>query len=266
MLLFLMCMTMVSAQKPVLNQVPQSMTASVNRDGLSETEPPVMVMPADILKRFLLTEARFREKMNQSAFKRDVILQTIGPDGLITGEYIRNSRFFLDDRGGRVEKVLYHPKSTIREMKITREDIQDLACAQLFGFEITDMSRYDLTYVGQEAINLRQTFAIDVRPQQAPDPQRMSERFFVGRIWVDALSFQIVKMRGQTLPQGKQRFPIFTTSRAQLVGSDLLFPVSTFADEVLHFPKRDVHYRVTVRYYDYKRFASKVSFLEIDEP
>jgi hypothetical protein len=187
-------------------------------------------------------------------------------EGKITGEYIRNSQFVLDDRGARVERVLYHPKSTIREMKITKEDIQDLACAQLFGFEMTEMSRYYLAYVGKETVNSRQTYVIDLSPKQTPDPRRMRERFFVGRIWIDALSFQIVKMRGVAMPQGKQRFPDFETMRAQLEGIDFLIPTSTFADEMLHFPNRDVHYKVIVKYYAYKRFASKVSIVEIDQP
>jgi len=44
---------------------------------------------------------------------------------------------------------------------------------------------------------------------------------------------------------------------------DILFPSTTVADDVLHFPKRDVHYRITVRYYDFKRFASHVSIVEL---
>jgi hypothetical protein len=32
----------------------------------------------------------------------------------------------------------------------------------------------------------------------------------------------------------------------------------------LRFPNRDVHYRINVKYYDYKRFASKVTVTELD--
>jgi hypothetical protein len=266
MLLFLMCLTNASAQQPTLNLASRSMPASIKEDAALETEPPVMLQPDEILKRFTLTEAGFRQKMSQLTFRRDVTLQTISPDGQVTGEYLRNSQFVLDDQGGRIERVLYHPKPTIHEMKITKEDIQDLACAQLFGFEMTEMSRYHLSYVGQDIINSRQTYLIDLNPKENPDPRRMRERFFVGRIWIDARSFQIVRMRGLAVPQGKQRFPIFETTREQFTGSDTLFPASTIADEVLHFPGRDVHYRIMVKYYDYKRFASKVSIVEIDQP
>lgn len=267
MLFFSMCMSIGHAQRSALDLThrPTSVTLMGNSSPLVETEPPVMIQPSDILKRFVEAETRFRELIRQYTFKRDVTLQTIGAAGQVTGEYIRNSQFVFDDRGGRAERVLYHPKSTIHELKITKEDIQDLACAQLFGFEMTDLSRYNMTYVGKETINSHQTYIIDLSPKQTPDPRRMRERFFVGRIWIDAPSFQIVRMRGIAIPQGKQRFPTFETWREQLVGSDFLFPTSTFADEILHFPNRDVHYKVMVKYYAYKRFASKVSIFELDQ-
>ena len=35
---------------------------------------------------------------------------------------------------------------------------------------------------------------------------------------------------------------------------------------MLHFPNRDVNYRIRVRYYDYKLFASTVRVKELHEP
>ena len=92
----------------------------------------------------------------------------------------------------------------------------------------------------------------------------MAERFFVGRIWIDANTFRVVRTQGYVEPQGKQRFPHFETWR-EPINSTLVFPVRTNADDVLHFPARDVHYRITVRYYDYKLFACQVSIKEIDD-
>src|SRR5206468_3067976 len=136
----------------------------------------------NIIKSFTTAENQFRRELNQYAFKRDVVLQTIGASGEVTGEYIRNSQFVFDDRGERVEKVLYHPKSTIKEMKITREDIQDLAGAQLFGLEISESGSYQITFAGQENLEGLETFILDVKPARTPDPHRMHERFFSGRI------------------------------------------------------------------------------------
>src|SRR5216683_6692242 len=202
----------------------------------SDTATPSLTAgtPAAILAAFLKTETQVREALNQHTFKRDVVLQTIGRDGQITGEYIRNSQFLFDDKGNRIERVLYHPPSTIHEMRITREDIQDLAGSQLLGIDIVEATKYRLGYVGLETIDSRQVFAIEVTPLTAPDPQHMSERYFVGRVWVDPTTYQIVKIKGIVEPQGKQRFPIFETWREPIKNTPA-FPTRTEADDVLHF-------------------------------
>jgi hypothetical protein len=238
-------------------------TRSSIATGLDTELPPMS--PQMILAALIETESRVREALNQHTFKRDVTLETIGSNGEVTGQYIRNSQFLFDDQGNRIERVLYHPASTIRQLKITREDIQDLAGAQLLGIDITEKAKYQLNYAGTEKFGSRDVFAFDVTPLQKPDPHRMRERFFVGRVWADAHNFQIVKVKGIVEPGGKQRFPVFETLR-EPTGADLRLPTSTYANDILHFPEFDVHYRITVRYYDYKRFASTLTITEINEP
>lgn len=218
-----------------------------------------------IVSSFIRTEAELREALKQHTFKRDVVLQTIGPKGQVTGQYIRNSEFIFDDRGNRIERVTYHPPSTIREMRITKEDIQDLAGAQLLGVDILDTAKYRFTYAGDELLEGRQTHVLTVEPAVKPDPHRMKERYFRGSLWIDAVTFHMVKVKGKVEPQGKQRFPEFQTWRAP-VNESHSFPTRTEADDVLHFPNRSVNYRIRVRYYDYRLFASTVSVKEIDEP
>jgi hypothetical protein len=223
------------------------------------------VKPSTILAGFIAAETRARQALNQHTFKRDVVLQTIGANGEVTGEYIRNSQFLFDDQGKRIERVLFHPASTIREMRITREDIQDLAGAQLLGIDIVESGKYYLAFVGPQLLEGRETWAIDVKPITQPNPHRMRERFFIGRVWISTLNFQIVKVSGVVEPQGKQRFPHFETWREPSESNEAHFPTRTVADEVLHFPNSSVHYRIKVRYYDYKQFASKVSVKELDQ-
>ncbi len=233
-------------------------------NGSFGAEPPPMPLNSKaIIAAFLKTEAETREALNQHTFKRDVVLQTIGPNGEVTGEYIRNSQFLFDDRGNRIERVLYHPSSTISEMRITKEDIQDLASGQLLGLDIAETGKYHLSYAGTEIVDSHSAFVMDVAPATTPDPQHMKERFFVGHVWVDTNTFRVIKIKGVVEPQGKQRFPEFETWRGPVTDA-LVFPNHTTADETLHFPNRDVHYRIKVKYYDYKRFTSKVTVTEID--
>ena len=233
----------------------------------SDTATPSLTAgtPAAILAAFLKTETQVREALNQHTFKRDVVLQTIGRDGQITGEYIRNSQFLFDDKGNRIERVLYHPPSTIREMRITREDIQDLAGAQLLGIDIVESTKYRFNYLGGEMIEGRRAYVVLVEPTGKPDPHHMNERFFCGRVWIDAQLFQVVKIKGVVEPHGKQRFPVFETWR-EPISAALFLPARTEADDTLHFANRDVRYRIRVKYHDYRIFAGKLKVTEVDEP
>ena len=242
------------------------MTLVVIRVARPQDPPPMTLRtPATIIDSFVKTETQLRQSLNQHTFKRDVVLQTIGPNGNVTGEYIRNSQFLFDDKGNRIERVTYHPPSTIREMRITKEDIKDLAGAQLLGVDVVESSKYQLRYEGQEFLNGKRVYRLTVEPAVNPNPHRMGERFFRGSVWIDAVTSQIVRVRGIVEPRGKQRFPTFETWR-EPVTSKFNFPTRTEADDVLHFPNRDVNYRIRVRYYDYKLFASTVSVRELQEP
>src|SRR5207253_2143050 len=112
----------------------------------SDSETPVPNNSITILAAFVDAEGKVREALNRHTFKRDVVLQTIGPNGEVTGEYVRNSQFVFDDRGRRIERVFFHPKSTIHEMRITKQDIQDLAGGQLLGIDVAEAAKYRLTY------------------------------------------------------------------------------------------------------------------------
>ena len=253
------------AQQGSIASLRSSSTGSNVLVASNAAAPSVMTTPATILAAFLKTETQVREALNQHTFKRDVVLQTIRRDGQVTGEYIRNSQFLFDDKGNRIERVLYHPPSTIREMRITREDIQDLAGAQLLGIDIVESTKYRLSYTGDEMLEGRPVYVVSVEPTAKPDPHHMNERFFCGRVWIDAQLFQVVKIKGVVEPHGKQRFPVFETWR-EPISAALFLPARTEADDTLHFANRDVRYRIRVKYYDYRIFAGKLKVTEVDEP
>ena len=251
----------VQGQQPLIGVTPDSAVANMVE---VPEPPPAKLNGTRVVEQFVRAEKLVRDSMNQHMFKRDVLLQTIGSNGEANGEYIRRSEFIFDDRGNRIERVVYHPAPSLQKMKITKEDIQDLAGAQLLGIDVTEQSKYRLHFVGAEILGNRSVFAIDITPHVKPNPHKMKDRFFVGRIWIDPQTFQIVKVRGKVEPQGKQRFPIFETWRETAQG-DLLFPTRTHGDDILRFPQFDVHYRVQVKYYDYKLFAGKVTIKDVDD-
>src|SRR5258708_2783406 len=224
------CVAAVAQNEPITRlEDPSRSPAEKGLAGPSVTS----VDPEHLLSDFLIAEQRVRNALNSHTFKRDVLLQTIGANGEVTGEYTRNSLFVFDDRGNRIERVLFHPRSTLQGLRITKEDVQDLAGTQLLGADINELDKYQISLVGRDTVNGREAYIVDVSPRQPPDPHRMRERALVGRIWIDAASRQAFKARGIVEPQGKQRFPVFETWREWFAGS-LLFPARTTADDILH--------------------------------
>ncbi|HYY56440.1 MAG TPA: hypothetical protein VE842_03855 [Pyrinomonadaceae bacterium] len=245
-------------------------TASAQQAKVSGPAAPATntAAPADvnrIIRAFTAKETEFRQALNQYIFKRDAVIQTIGMGGQISGEYHRVSYFTFDDSGNRYEKISFFPMPTLTDLQVTTEDLEDLGGIQPFALEASKLDQYNFKYVGKERIDELDLYVFDVAPKVTPDPKRIQERFFQGRIWVDDHDLQIVKVRGKGIPEGKQRFPTFETYREQIDGR-YWFPTYTYADEDLVFDSGQVvHFRMLVRYSDFKRGRADVKITEIDD-
>jgi len=62
-----------------------------------------------IIRNLTDIETRFRETLVEFSFKREAILQTIGPQKEVTGEYGCSYVFVLDDRAQRAHVKLRQP-------------------------------------------------------------------------------------------------------------------------------------------------------------
>ena len=228
----------------------------------TSTTPSAPVDVARIISAFSAKESEFREALNNYAFTRDVTVQTIGVGGQVTGEYRRVSSFVFDDKGNRFEKITFFPMSTLTELVLTNEDLEDLGGIQPYALETAKIGQYNFTYVGKERIDELDLYVFDVAPKVMP--KKVTERFFQGRIWVDDKDLQIVKVRGKGVPETKDaKFPTFETYREQIDGK-FWFPTYTYADEELLFKSGPIHMRMKVSYTDYKKFGSTVIIKDVD--
>lgn len=218
-----------------------------------------------IIKAFTDKEAGFRQALNQYSFKRDAIIQSIGPGGQITGEYHRVSVFTFDDAGARYEKISFFPMPSFQS--VTQEDLDDLGGIQPFALEPAKVSQYNFKYVGKEKIDELNLYVFDVSPKLMPDPKKTKERFFLGRVWVEDQDLQIVKTKGKGVPETKRnKFPIVETYREQIDGR-YWFPTYSYADEELLFENGEpLHIRMKVRYTDFAPARADVKITEIEDP
>jgi hypothetical protein len=188
-------------------------------------------------------------------------VQTLDGD-TVDGEYRMVTDILFDDRGRRVESVVFAPQATLQRVQMTREDLDDIEKRLPFVLTSDEIPEYDILYVGQQQEDDLHTYVFDVAPKHIDK----AKRYFQGRIWVDDKDFQIVKTFGKTVPETRVKkngrgnenlFPKFTTWREQIDGK-YWFPTYTKADDILHFHTGDVHIREVVKYTDYQRFGANV--------
>lgn len=217
-----------------------------------------------IIQTFSAKETQFRKALNQYGFTRDATVRTISRLGKqITGEFRLVSAFAFDDKGKRVETVLFAPSPTLTEIQITKEDLDDLGGVQPYALEAEKINQYNFNYIGKEKIDELDLYVFDVTPKKL-DENKVSERFFKGRIWVDDHDLMIVKVRGKGVPEGKQRFPVFETYREQIDGKHW-FPTYTYSDDELVFPSGDiVHEQMIVKYTRYREAVGSVKIIDDD--
>ncbi|MBS1794321.1 MAG: hypothetical protein JSS81_10730 [Acidobacteria bacterium] len=226
---------------------------------------------ARIIKRFSQNEFNFRQALSVYAFNRDAKVQTIGMGGQVTGTYIRNSFLTFNEDGTRFEKVLYAPISTLRDLQVTPEDIDNLGGINPFAIEPKYVDQYNFTFVGKEKIDELDLYVFDVAPKVMPNPKKTLQKFFSGRIWVDDRDLMIVKSKGKAVPEGKdmngvdQRFPIVETWRDS-IDNKYWFPVLSTSDDELDFGKGGVvRMKMFVKYTNYRVGRTDVKILDDEQ-
>jgi len=240
-----------------LSQPTSAQTAAVSSGTLSQPEID------RIVQSFTSKETQFRQALTGYAFKRDALIQELGMGGQVIGEYHRVSHFTFDDTGNRFEKIDYMPIASFEG--VTQEDIEDLGGVNPFAVSAAQASSYNFKYVGKERIDELDLFVFDVAPKVMPDPKKVKDRLFMGRVWIDDHDLQIVKSKGKGVPETKRnKFPNVETYREQIDGK-YWFPTYSYADEELVFDNGDIlRIRIRVKYTDYQQAKGKLRVIDIE--
>jgi hypothetical protein len=161
-------------------------------------------------------EAESRLAFSRYSFKRDLLIQSLGSGGEVTGEYHRVSQFITDDKGKRQENVISFPKPTLTAVVITKDDMEDFDGASQFLSNPPGADNYDFSFVKQEQAGGTTLSIFDVKPE-AKAVKRV--RLFEGRIWVEAKSKRIIVLYGRKVTATNQIFPVMRINRALIDGS-----------------------------------------------
>ncbi|HVF30748.1 MAG TPA: hypothetical protein VNA22_07235 [Pyrinomonadaceae bacterium] len=205
-----------------------------------------------IVAKFTQNERRFREALNIYAFNRNASISTIGMGGQITGTYRRESFMTFDQGGRRMEKILFAPISTLTEITVTQDDIENLGGLDPFAIEPAHVDKYKFTYLGKEKIDELNLHVFDVAPKVLPKAERGGLKLFLGRIWVDDQDLLIVKSKGKAVPETKNdKFAVIETWRENIDGKYWFPSFSTSDDELVFDNGHAVKMKIRVKYSNY---------------
>jgi hypothetical protein len=218
---------------------------------------PEGVTVRGIVDRFAAQEQMYKQAREHYTYRQVVRMQTLDDRGFPDGEYDDTFDVTFNDQGQRVIKEVSQPRDTLKRIRVTPEDIDDIRNRLPFVLTTDEIPDYNIRYRGQQDTNGTHAYVFDISPK-AMEPDR---RYFEGRIWVDAKQYQIVKSSGKAVPDiynedNENLFPSFTTYR-ELVDGKYWFPSYTKSDDYLHFSSDSIHVVETVDYINYKRFGAE---------
>ncbi|MEP6849960.1 MAG: hypothetical protein ABI999_13970 [Acidobacteriota bacterium] len=219
-----------------------------------------------ILAKVALNETHFRQALTNYNFSRSATIQTVGIGGNITGTYRRDSDMNITPEGTRLEKITFFPVDTLTEVSITPQDLEDLGGVNPFAIEPDSVPKYNFTYMGKDHIDELNLWVFDVAPKVMPDPKKINDRMFQGRIWVDVDDLTIVKSKGKGVPETKNnKYPIIETYRENIDGKYWFPAFASSDDEVVFGSGQVVKFRVRIKFNAYKLGHTDVRIIGEDE-
>jgi hypothetical protein len=221
--------------------------------------------PPNLARQIAHQESETKAARDGYTYRQSVLFAELDAHGAETGHYREERDVIFSPEHERTEQMIGKPTDTLKRLKLTDEDFQDIRGIQPFVMTEDQLWNYETKFRGDESIEGVDCWVLQVRPRQILQGQRL----FDGMLWADKKDFSIVRLQGRAVPQMLSRehenlFPRFTTVR-QIVDGRHRFPVATYADDTLPFSTGLLHVRMTIRYTQYKRFGAD-SVIKFDKP
>ena len=229
-------------------------TDCADGNGVLDNASPKGMSTQELIQKFAAQETRVREARSHYTYVQDVLVQTLNGTS-VDGQFHEITNVSYDDKGKRIENVIFSEVSTLRDVQISANDMDDIRVFMQWILTADQLPDYKITYAGQQHIDDLDTYVLHVEPVK----EEKNKRYFQGRVWVDNRDLQVVKLCGKSVPEQVRRKkqdpievrPTFAGYR-QLVDG-YWFPAYARVDDTLRFGVQSIHLREIVKFKDYKR-------------
>ncbi len=226
-------------------------------NGVLDMAPPKNISTAELIAKFGAAEAKVKQARILYTYTQDVLIQTLNGTA-VDGQLHEITSVSYDTKGRRAENVTFAEQSTLRGVRLSQDDMDDVRVFMPLILATEDLPQYNLAYAGQQHVDDLDTYVFHVEPKK----EEQNKRYFQGRVWVDSQDFQIVKLCGKSVPeeiharknQPQDLRPTFVTYRQPVDG--YWFPAYTRVDDTLRFRATSVHLHEVIKFTGYKRAAT----------
>src|SRR5438477_9708567 len=118
-------------------------------EGPLDPAPPKGITAPEIIQKFAAREKEFEVARDSYTYRQSVKVQTLDGD-TPDGEYQEVVDVLFDDKGRRIEQVVFAPQSTLQRVQMTQDDFQDIQKLMPFVLTIDEVPEYVVTYKGQQ--------------------------------------------------------------------------------------------------------------------
>ncbi len=242
-----------SAPAP-LNPPPEH---SVRRMGTTpEPEAPPPVPPEEIIRKFSQKEEEFQSVRPTYGYKKTVRIDEFDHEGRLAGQFLMVTEVMRAANGQLVNKVLEKPQSTLHLFNLEPEDAKELDRVPPFPLTTSQLSHYELKYLGTEQVDEVLCYIFQVKPKIVD----RARGYFDGIAWVDTKELEVVKTFGKWVNElgdvhvANMPFTTYETYRENVDGK-YWFPNYQRSDDTLHLKDTDVPVRLTIKWTDFKPLA-----------
>ena len=220
-------------------------------------QAPSQLSPAEIIAASAEKGRALRAALRDYTYFAEVTIQTVSQADTITGKFYRFSQISFDKDGKRQERIVENTSTLPEEVHIGTNAANNLTRVYQFIITPETMNDYEFAYVGRERVDELNTYVFDVKPKvKLPDPDKSSERYLRGRVWIDDQDLCDVKVAGEALPeQSAHRTPKFETFFQNV--DQFWFPAFVAADDSVRMGKYSTRVVVKAHFTSYKRVTKK---------
>jgi len=211
-----------------------------------KTEAPPI--PAEeIIKKFTSKEEAAQKAFEGADYKFTLKVVEYDPDGSAAGDAELVSKIYYKPDGLRYGSIIEQPDATLKRATFSLVDLQDLAAPQLFPVTANNLDKYDITYIGPDAVDEITAFLFSVKPKRLERRQR----YFEGLIWVDDRDFEVVKTYGKFVSEvvHEELFPMLEAYREVVNGARL--PTYVRGEGYLRSKDIESKLRLTLRFAEF---------------